>query len=89
MFCFVAAILGFSSLLIGNYNRFGFGKQIALAVSIIVLIKITESYTTKLSLHNFLLWPLIYVPSLIGIISSVIFLKISASKYSLKYRATL
>lgn len=85
MFCFVAAILGFSSLLIGNYNRFGFGKQIALAVSIIVLIKITESYTTKLSLHNFLLWPLIYVPSLIGIISSVIFLKISASKY----RATL
>ena len=89
MFCFVAAILGFSSLLIGNYNRFGFGKQIALAVSIIVLIKITESYTTKLSLHNFLLWPLIYVPSLIGIISSVIFLKISASKYRLKYRATL
>ena len=89
MFCFVAAILGFSSLLIGNYNRFGFGKQIALAVSIIVLIKITESYTTKLSIHNFLLWPLIYVPSLIGIISSVIFLKISASKYRLKYRATL
>ena len=89
MFCFVAAILGFSSLLIGNYSRFGFGKQIALAVSIIVLIKITESYTTKLSLHNFLLWPLIYVPSLIGIISSVIFLKISASKYRLKYRATL
>ena len=89
MFCFVAAILGFSSLLIGNYNRFGFGKQIALAVSIIVLIKITESYTTKLSLHNFLLWPLIYVPSLIGIISSVIFLKISASKYRLKYRETL
>ena len=89
MFCFVAAILGFSSLLIGNHNRFGFGKQIALAVSIIVLIKITESYTTKLSLHNFLLWPLIYVPSLIGIISSVIFLKISASKYRLKYRATL
>ena len=89
MFCFVAAILGFSSLLIGNYNRFGFGKQIALAVSIIVLIKITESYTTKLSLHNFLLWPLIYFPSLIGIISSVIFLKISASKFRLKYRATL
>lgn len=89
MFCFVAAILGFSSLLIGNYNRFGFGKQIALAVSIIILIKITESFTTKLSLHNFLLWPLIYVPSLIGIISSVIFLKISASKYRLKYRATL
>jgi lipopolysaccharide export system permease protein len=85
MFCFVAAILGFSSMLIGNHNRFGFGRQIALAVSIIVLIKISESYTTKLSLHNLLLWPLIYFPSLIGIISSIIFLKISASEY----RATL
>ena len=81
IFCFVAAILGFSSLLIGNYNRFGLGKQIALAVSIIVLIKITESYTTKLSLNNFQLWPLIYFPSLIGIISSIFFLKISSSKY--------
>ena len=81
IFCFVAAILGFSSLLMGNYNRFGLGKQIALAVSIIVLIKITESYTTKLSLNNFQLWPLIYFPSLIGIISSIFFLKISSSKY--------
>ena len=87
MFCFVAAMLGFSTLLMGNYNRFGFGKQIALAISIMVIIKITESYSTKLSLQNFQLWPIIYFPSLIGIISSMLFLKISASKYRLKNRA--
>ena len=86
IFCFVAAILGFSTLLMGNYSKFGFGRQITLAVSIIVVIKITESYTTKLSLQNSLLWPLIYFPSLIGIISSILFLNISASKYRLKYR---
>ena len=89
MFCFVAAVLGFSSLLIGNHSKFGFGKQIALALSIIVLIKITESYTTKLSLQNFLLWPVIYFPSFIGITSSLLFLNISASDYRLKYRASL
>ena len=86
IFCFVAAILGFSTLLMGNYSKFGFGRQITLAVSIIVVIKITESYTTKLSLQNSLLWPLIYFPSLIGIISSILFLNFSASKYRLKYR---
>ena len=86
MFCFVAAILGFSVLLMGNYNRFGFGKQIALAISIMVVIKITESYSTKLSLQNFLLWPLIYFPSLIGTMSAILFLNISASKYRLKNR---
>ena len=88
MFCFVAAILGFSTLLMGNYNRFGFGKQIALAISIMVLIKITESYSTKLSIQNSSLWPLIYFPSLIGILSSMLFLNISASKYRLRNRAT-
>ena len=86
IFCFVAAILGFSTLLMGNDSKFGFGRQITLAVSIIVVIKITESYTTKLSLQNSLLWPLIYFPSLIGIISSILFLNFSASKYRLKYR---
>ena len=88
VFCFVAAILGFSTLLMGNYSKFGFGRQITLALSIIVVIKITESYTTKLSLQNSLLWPLIYFPSLIGIISSILFLNISASQYRLKYRAS-
>ena len=87
IFCFVAAILGFSTLLMGNYSKFGFGRQITLALSTIVVIKITESYTTKLSLQNSLLWPLIYFPSLIGIISSILFLNISASQYRLKYRA--
>ena len=87
IFCFVAAILGFSTLLMGNDSRFGFGRQIALAISIIVVIKITESYTTKVSLENSLLWPLIYFPSLIGIISSILFLNISSSKYRLNYRA--
>ena len=86
IFCFVAAILGFSTLLMGNYSKFGFGRQITLALSIIVIIKITESYATKLSLQNSLLWPLIYFPSLIGIISSILFLNFSASKYRLKYR---
>ena len=86
IFCFVAAILGFSTLLMGNYSKFGFGRQITLALSIIVVMKITESYATKLSLQNSLLWPLIYFPSLIGIISSILFLNFSASKYRLKYR---
>ena len=89
IFCLIAAILGFSCLLIGNYNKFEFGKQLSLALSIIILIKITESYTIKLSLQNFLLWPLIYFPSLFGIISSILLLNISASKYRLKYRVQL
>ena len=86
IFCFVAAILGFSALLIGNANRFGFSKQITMALFVIVLMKVIESYTIKLSVNNFQLWPLIYLPSTIGIFSSIFFLNISASKYQKKLR---
>ena len=87
IFCFVAAILGFSALLIGNANRFGFSKQITMALLVIVLMKVIESYTIKLSINNFDLWPLIYLPSTIGIFSSIFFLNISASKYQKKFTA--
>ena len=81
IFCFVAAILGFSSLLIGTPSRFGLSKQITLALSVIILMKIFESYTIKICIDNFLLWPLLYLPSLFGIISSVFLLMIATSKY--------
>ena len=81
IFCFVAAILGFSSLLIGTHSRFGFSKQIILALSVIILMKIIESYTIKILLNNLTLWPLFYLPSLFGIISAFLFLMIATLKY--------
>ena len=86
IFCFVAALLGFSSLLIGTHSRFGFSKQITLALSIIILMKIIESYTIKVSLSNLTSWPLLYLPSLFGIIASILFLMVANSQYRPKFR---
>ena len=86
IFCFVAALLGFSSLLIGTHSRYGFSKQITLALSIIILMKIIESYTIKISLGNFTLWPLLYLPSLFGMIASILFLMIANSRYRPTFR---
>ena len=86
IFCFVATLLGFSSLLIGTHSRFGFSKQITLALSIIILMKIIESYTIKVSLSNLTSWPLLYLPSLFGIIASILFLMVANSQYRPKFR---
>ena len=86
IFCFVAAILGFSSLLVRTHGRFGLSKQITLAIFVIVLMKIIESYTIKLSLTNFTFWPLLYLPSLLGFISSILFLTVANSQHRLKFR---
>jgi len=87
IFCMVAALLGFSSLLIGTQSRFSFNKQIALGMSVIIVMKIIESYTTKIALNNFSFWLIIYFPSLFGTIVSSIFLVIAASKYLPHYRS--
>ena len=86
IFCFVAALLGFSSLFVGTYSRFGFGKQITLALSVIILMKIIESYTIKIILSNLTSWPILYLPSLFGITASILFLMMASSKYRRKLR---
>lgn len=85
-FCLVAAILGFSSLLIGNYSKFGLSKQITLALSVIAFMKIIESYAIKLCLDSFQMWPLLYSPSLVGILASILFLIIATSQYRPKFK---
>ena len=86
IFCLVAAVLGFSSLLIGTHSRFGLSKQITLALLVIILMKIIESYTIKISLSNFTSWPLLYLPSLFGMIASILFLMVANSRYHPKYK---
>ena len=88
IFCLVATVLGFSTLILGNYNRLNLSKQIALAISIIVLIKIIESYTIKIFLDSFAFWLLLYLPSLLGIMVSILFLAASNSNYRRKFRVS-
>ena len=52
IFCFVAAILGFSCLLLGNFSSFGLSKQISLAIITIILIKISSPI--QLAVSNYL-----------------------------------
>ena len=45
-----------------------------------------ESYTIKISLSNFTSWPLLYLPSLFGMIESILFLMVENSRYNPKYK---
>jgi len=62
----VAALIGYSALMIGGFSRFGVGKQIVFAIFLLVVIKLIESAVTDPVRDNAALWPLIYLPSLIG-----------------------
>ncbi|WP_297774291.1 LPS export ABC transporter permease LptF [uncultured Roseovarius sp.] len=67
LLCVVAALIGFSTLLVGAYSRFGVWRQILLAFGLLIGIKIVESMVVAPVLENGALWPLLYLPILLGL----------------------
>lgn len=66
LLCVVVAFVGFAALLIGNFSRFGIGRQIIGAIAILVSIKFVESTMISFVQGNAALWPLLYAPTLYG-----------------------
>ena len=67
LFAFTAALLGFATLLSGGFSRFGVWRQIVLALGFLIAIKALEGALTEPVLSHAPLWPLLYLPSLLGI----------------------
>ncbi|SEL35689.1 lipopolysaccharide export system permease protein [Roseivivax marinus] len=64
----VAALVGYSALMVGGFSRFGLGRQIVFAIFLLVVIKLTESVVTAPVRSSAALWPLIYLPTLVGLL---------------------
>lgn len=66
LFCITAALIGFTTLLIGGFSRFGVWREIVFAFGLLVLL---DGVRGTLSSHvegNAQMWPLLYLPTLIG-----------------------
>jgi lipopolysaccharide export system permease protein len=73
-----AALIGFSALLVGGFSRFGVWKQIVGALVLLVLVKLIEGLVTDPVRTNPELWPLVYAPSLGGLLMAAALLAWSA-----------
>jgi lipopolysaccharide export system permease protein len=74
----VAALIGFSTLLVGGFSRFGVWRQIVAALLLLVAVKIIEGLVSGPLRSNENLWFLSYVPSLIGLAASAMLLAFAA-----------
>ena len=63
----VAALLGFATLLIGGFSRFGVWKQIVGAIFLLILIKVIETVCTGIVSATPGAWPLLYLSSGVGL----------------------
>lgn len=78
LMCVIAALVGFCTLLVGAHSRFGVWRQVLLAFGLLLGIKIVESIVVAPVLINGALWPLLYLPVLIGLALSGLLLSIAS-----------
>ena len=81
LLCIVSAFIGFASLLLASFSRFGSGPQILLAILLLIVIKLTESVLGDTLRGNPSYWPLIYAPTLVGAAMSYALLAFAARPF--------
>ena len=65
-FCVVTALIGFATLLVGGYSRFGVWREIVIAFLLLLALAGTRSTLTDPVLADAAMWPILYAPSLVG-----------------------
>jgi lipopolysaccharide export system permease protein len=72
LMCLVAALVGFATLLVGAFSRFGVWRQVLVAFGLLVGLKVIESAVIGPVLARAALWPLLYLPPLAGLVLTVV-----------------
>ncbi len=66
LFCIVAASIGFSTLLIGGFSRFGVWREVVIAFALLIFIDGIRSSLSDTVIKDASLWAVLYVPAFIG-----------------------
>ncbi|MEQ3710491.1 MAG: LptF/LptG family permease [Tateyamaria sp.] len=65
-FCLVTALIGFATLLVGGYSRFGVRREILFAFVLVVALDSMRGSISGPVLDNAGMWPILYTPSMLG-----------------------
>ena len=72
-----ATLVGFSTLLLGAFSRFGLWRQIAGAVAILILLQLLTTLANAEAQKNAAAWPLLYLSPLTGTLAGAVILWLS------------
>ena len=84
LLCLVSTLIGFATIYAADFSRHGRGRFVALAIFCLVIIKMIESAVIDITRSNSSGWPLVYLPTLIGLAIVVFMLIFSESKWKWK-----
>lgn len=67
----MSAMLGFASLMLGGFSRFGLWRQIAVAVVLLIVVQLINTAATAAANQSAQAWPLVYLAPALGIAVAV------------------
>lgn len=76
-------MIAVSTLMMGGFSRFGIWKQILLAFVLLILIEGMRGLVSEPVLENAAIWPLLYLPTVIGLVLSLLFLHLASRPHLL------
>lgn len=85
-FAVIAALIGFSTLLLGGFSRFGLWGQIFGAVVLLAGFKFLDNAVGEVARANERLVLLVYLPGLVGLVGVAVILWLSANLGAFKRR---
>lgn len=72
-----AALVGFATLLVGAFSRFGLWRQILGAVGILIFLQLLNTTGASLALRDAALWPAVYAAPVTGLLIGTLLLHIA------------
>lgn len=69
-----AALLGYAVMMLGGFSRFGNWRQIGAGAVGLILLQMLVDWSAGVGTANASLWPVAYLPGVVGILASVVML---------------
>jgi lipopolysaccharide export system permease protein len=86
LFCIVAAMVGFSTLLVGGYSRFGIWREVVIAFGLLLLLDGIGGAVQDPVRSSSSLWPMLYLPVALGTVLALGMLSFAANPALLRRR---
>lgn len=78
LFCVVAALVGFATLLVGGFSRFGVWREVLIAFGLLIAIDGLRGTLVDRVRADADLWPLMYLPTALGAVLVIAMLSYAA-----------
>ena len=78
LICISVAMIGYASLMLGSFSRFGVWRQALLAFVLLIVLEAMRGIVSEPVIENPKMWPLLYLPTVTGLAVAALFLRFAS-----------